>query len=128
MYRTTTRFRNKQWTKQHTGVENTEYVDDVCLIVECLVRTLELLDMLAEESGEFGLNMNGSRTKIITITKKKLNQPTINHAGEDIEIVDTVVYFRSEMKAEGGPDSEVKRRIALARSTFSKLQKIFFKK
>ena len=109
-------------TPQNT--EDVEYADDACLIAECLVRVMELLEAMAEESGKFGLKINQSKTKLMTITKKESAPPTIKLEEKVIEVVRKFVYLGSEMKAEGGADSEIKRRIALAGSTFNKLQKI----
>ena len=59
------------------------------------------------------------------ISKKANTQTTVKHKGQEIDAVTKFVYLGSEMKAEGGSESEIRRRIALARSTFSRLLKIF---
>ena len=106
-------------------MEDAEYADDACLIAECLTRILELLEALAEESVKFGLKINTNKTKIMPIAKEKHIWPIIKHADKEIEVVEKFIYLGSEVKSEGGSDSEIKRRIALAGATFNRLQKIF---
>ena len=106
-------------------IEDVEYADDACLIAECLLRITELLEAVSKEGEKFGLKINTAKTKIMTISKHETNQLAVKLGQEDIEIVRKFVYLGSELKADGGADTEIKRRIALAGTAFNKLQKIF---
>ena len=106
-------------------VEDVEYADDACLIAECLVRIMELMEALANEGGKFGLKINMKKTKIMPITRRDVDWPSIKMQQEEIEIVKEFIYLGSEVKAKGGSDTEIKRRIALAGNTFNRLQKFF---
>jgi hypothetical protein len=107
------------------NTEDAEYADDACIIAECLMRIMEVMAALVEESEKFGLKMNYSKTKIMPIGKNETSWPTVKLAGHDVEVVRSFTYLGSEMKAEGGSESEIIRRIALAGSVFNKLQKMF---
>ena len=52
------------------NIEDAEYADDACLIAECLIRIMELLEVMAEESGKLGLKINFNKTKIMPISKE----------------------------------------------------------
>ena len=109
------------------NVEDAEYADDTCLMAECLARIVELTQALATESEKFGLKINTNKTKIMPVTKEVLKMPAVIQNGTEIEIVKNFVYLGSELEAEGGSDLEIKRRIALAGSTFNRLHTKIFK-
>ena len=66
---------------------------------------MELLEVMAEESGKLGLKINFNKTKIMPISKEVNSESTIKFKDQEIDVVAKFVYLGSEMKAEGGSDS-----------------------
>ena len=115
-------------TSEPINTEDAEYADDTTLIAESLIRILELLEALTAESEKFGLKINTKKTKIMPISKREDERRNVQHRNSEIEIVKTFTYLGSELKAEGGTENEIKRRIALAGTVFNRLQDKIFKK
>ena len=116
----------KKETSIPTHCQDVEYADDTGLLAESLLNLIQMIEQLAEESKKLGLLINYNKTKVMPITKKEGPWPKIEIEGKDIEVVRKFTYLGSELEANGGSESEIKRRIALAGATFKRLhQKIF---
>ena len=109
-------------TSKPTNTEDAEYADDTTLIAESLIRIMELVEALTTESEKVGLKINTKKTKIMPISKKKEEWKNVQYRNTEIETVKTFTYLGSELKAEGGTENEIKRRIALAGAVFNRLQ------
>ena len=107
------------------NITNLRYADDTVLIAESQEDLQRLLDVVVAESERKGLSINCKKTESMVISKKK-EAPTCNLKVKDktIKQVSAFNYLGSTMTEDSRCASEVKRRIALAKSAFSKLEKI----
>ena len=98
-------------------IDNMRYADDTTLVDDTEHGMKELIKRVKDESEKAGLYLNMKKTKLMTtdnITEFKIND-------EHIEIVESVIFLGSQIARNGGNDSEIRRRIGLARTTMKKL-------
>ena len=95
------------------------------LIAESEGSLQALLDEVNEAGKTFNMKMNAKKTKTMIITKKE-NKPNINITidGTDIEQVTNFPYLGQKMTEDGRCEEEIKRRISIAKTTFSKMTKV----
>ena len=93
------------------------YADDTTLVDDTEHGMKELIKRVKDESEKAGLYLNVKKTKPMTtdnITEFKIDD-------EHIEIVESLIFLGSQTTRNGGSDSEIRRRIELARKTMKKL-------
>ena len=77
----------------------------------------ELIKRVKDESETAGLYLSIKKTKLMTtdnVTEFKIDD-------EHIEIMESFIFLGSQITRNGGSDSEIRRRIGLARITMKKL-------
>ena len=98
-------------------IDNMRYADDTTLVDDTEHGMKELIKRVKDESEKAGLYLNIKKTKLMTtdnITEFKIDD-------EHIEIVESFIFLGSHITRNGGSDSEIRRRIGLARTTMKKL-------
>jgi hypothetical protein len=109
-------------------IRDLEYADDAALLAETLQAVMILTASVAEEGKKLGLKLNIAKTKIMSVTRQYGPQEKTELGAEEIEKVDKFVYLGSQISSSGGCEGEIKRRIALATSTFNRLWDKIFKR
>ena len=81
---------------------------------------------MTKESENKGLQLNAKKTECMVITKKS-GVPTCNLTckGEQIKQVETFQYLGCKITPDGKCDTEVKKRIAMSKDTFTKMKSVF---
>lgn len=104
-------------------INNLRYADDTTLIAKEEQEMSELIERVEQESLRFGLKLNRQKTKLMVIdrTNKLAAAPNIH----DVENVSEIVYLGSHINNEGNSSTDIKRRTALAKSSMTKLTKIW---
>ena len=107
-------------------INNIRYADDTALIAGSETELQSLLDKVVTESERKGLYLNVKKTECMVVSKKQVN-PTCNltSKGEKIKQVYKFKYLGYIITSDGRCDTEIKRRIAMAKDSFSKLSPIF---
>ena len=95
-----------------------DYADDVALLSEMLEVLLLALDVLKNEASPLGLEVNWQKTKIQSTIDSATLPPSVLVAGNSVDIVESFVYLGSEIHSTGSSESEVRRRIGLAKNLF----------
>ena len=105
-------------------VNNLRFADDIDLIAESPEQLQELTDKVNESSKRFGLKINVSKTKVMTIGKshKELN---INLDNAKLEQVTDFVYLGGLLSEDGECRKDIQRRTSLASAMVGKLSKIW---
>ena len=86
----------------------------------------KLTTTVAEESEKKGLQLNAKKTECMVISKKAvIPKCNITCKGETIRQVDTFKYLGCTITPNGKSDTEIKKRIAIAKSTFNNMKCIF---
>ena len=102
-----------------TNYNNIRYADDAALLAGNEKELSDLTSKINEVGKQFGMKINIKKTKAMVVSKKP-NSPKINIAidGQHIEQL-TYVYLGSLITEDGRSEKEIKRRIMIARSTFT---------
>jgi hypothetical protein len=106
-------------------INNLRYADDTVLCTTSLSDLQVLLDRVGEECERYGLKINISKTKLMTIAKQRTNADGLYLQGERIERVSRFKYLGTWINDEWNPDSEIITRIEIARQAFVKMRKFF---
>lgn len=107
-----------------TKLSNLRFADDTTLIAGSQEEILELLKRLEDVSALYGLNINYNKTKIMIIDREHNNYPETRSIGH-CEVVNSFVYLGALIENTGGCECEIRRRIQLARSAMTQLNKIW---
>ena len=107
-----------------TNYNNLRYADDTALLAGNEKELSELISKINEVGTQFGMKIiNIKKTKAMVVSKKP-NSPKINIAidGEHIEQVASYMYLGSLITEDGRSEKEIKKRIMIARSTFTNMR------
>ena len=108
------------------NINNIRYADDTALIAGSEKELQSLLDTVVTESERKGLFLNVKKTECMVVSKKGVNPTcTLKSKGETIKQVQKFKYLGYIITSEGRCNTEIKRRIAIAKDSFSKLNPIF---
>lgn len=107
------------------NITNIRYADDTVLLADSEERLQYLLNILVPASREKGLLINIKKTETMVFSKKA-ERPRINIRinGDVIKQVDSFNYLGSTLSADGRSEKEIKRRIAIAKTSFWNMKNI----
>lgn len=106
------------------NLNNIRFADDAVLIAATREKLQELLNKVAEESMKRGLSINCKKTECMVIGKKDGPRCELYLNGTLIKQVEKFIYLGSVITENGKCDPEIRRRIALAKDAFQKLEHI----
>ena len=122
MRHTNNRRRGLRW-KLTSVLEDLDYADDVALISSRFADLQEKTDRLVATAGIVGLKLNPRKTKTLRMNHRCTDYIRIE--GEEVEDVESFVHLGSVLDKLGGTEVDIKRRLALARIAFTRLQNIW---
>lgn len=106
-------------------INNIRYADDTVVIAETEEQLQSLMSVLTEESNRAGLEVNAAKTKTMVFTRKANQHNTsININGQNLESVQSYIYLGREMNKTLDHSREIRRRIEIARSGFTKMRSL----
>ena len=105
-------------------ITNLRYADDTTLICGSREELLELLKRIKEASEERGLLLNAKKTKIMVLDRNSTGEEFFID-GQQIEEVKQFDYLGSMINNNGDSTTEIKRRLAMARTTTQSMSKIW---
>ena len=109
-------------------INNIRYADDTALVASSEAGLQRLLDVTEEKSLELGLEINCKKTFCMVVSKEKpAPRCTLNCSNTLIEQVDSLNYLGSLISSDGRSEKEIRRRIALSKSSFTQMQTVFQK-
>ena len=120
------------WVMRHTNsrkwkltsvLGDLDYADDVALISSRFAYLQERTDKLVAIAGIVGLKINRRKAKTLRMNHRCADYIRIE--GEVVEDVESFVYVGSVLHKFGGIEADIKRRLALARIAFTRLQNIW---
>ena len=106
------------------NLNNIRFADDAVLIAASKEKLQVLLNKVAEESKKRGLSINCKKTECMVISKKDSPSCELYLEGTLIKQVQKFIYLGSVITTSGKCDPEIKRRIALAKDAFQRLEHI----
>ena len=105
-------------------VTNLRYADDTTLIARSRAELQDLILRVKTASEKYGLYLNVKKTKAV-ICDKDGNDQQLKVANDNIECVDKFNFLGSLILKEGGSAGEIKRRLAMARTSATALSTIW---
>ena len=107
------------------NINNLRYADDTALLCFCPNDLQMLLNACNEAGKPYGMEMNIKKTKTMVVSKTSPS-PRINITleGSPIQQTNSITYLGSLTTEDGRCEKEVKRRIEIARSAFTKMNEI----
>ena len=96
-------------------INNLRYADDTTLIARTAAELQDLIERVKISSEKYGLLLNVKKTKVMICGGK--NDHHIQTDGEDIEIVNTFNFLGAMIVDTGGSSEEIKRRLAIGRTS-----------
>ena len=107
------------------NINNLRYADDTVLMAESEENLQTILDEVNEAGKKFNMKMNAKKTKSMIITKKVVKASIeLDIDGAKIEQVASFPYLGQNITEDGKCENEIKRRIGIAKTTFSKMTKV----
>ena len=107
------------------NINNSRYADDTSLITSETAHVQDLLTAVNNSGKPYGMEINVKKIKGMAVSNKS-PAPRINIIidGTPIEQVSKMVYLGHLATDDGKSEQEIKRRIEIARSTFTNMSKL----
>jgi len=106
-------------------MNNIRYADDTVLLADTEQELQELLEKINNRSNIFGLDINIEKTKTMVISKtKEETLLNIRIDGESLKQVSSFVYLGHIITEDGRCETEIKKRIGMAKNIFSNMRRI----
>ena len=105
-------------------INNLRYADDTTLLADSACELEELIERVRTESEKFGLFLNVSKTKVMVINQQEENT-TIHAGNQAIEIIEQFNFLGSMISNQGGCSTEIRRRIAMAKTSMCTMHKLW---
>ena len=106
------------------SLNNLRYADDTVLLTEDAESLQILTNAVKNNSTSVGLDMNISKTKVMTFTRQEIEPTKIKINEKELEEVTSFKYLGQQIMKNGKSEKEINTRIAIAKSQFSQLSNI----
>ena len=107
------------------NITNLRYADDTVLLAESVQDLQKLLDVVVRECQLKGLLINCKKTECMVVSKKRdIPRCSLKVKDQIINQVSTFNYLGTTITEDARCMKEIKKRIVLAKSVFSKLNNI----
>ncbi|GFS16330.1 endonuclease-reverse transcriptase [Elysia marginata] len=110
------------------NINNLRYADDTVLLAESENDLHNLVTIIEEKSEPYGLMMNTKKTKVMVISKTEPPKVNIKMKEKCIEQIEQFKYLGQLITTDARSDDEIKSRITITKSAFTKLSHILTSK
>ena len=107
------------------NINNIRYADDTALMADSESKLQDIVDKIVTECEKFGLSLNVKKTHCMAISRKNETpkcQLIVN--GKVIKQVKQFSHLDSILTSDGRYDTEIKRRIGMAKNAFKDLANV----
>ena len=104
-------------------INNLRYADDTALLTDTNQNLLHLMYAARKGSEDIGLSMNVKKTKTMVISKEENHSADILVNSETLEQINSFTYLGQAITPDARNDTEIKKRIVLAKSRFVKMER-----
>ena len=104
------------------NVTSLRYAHDTALLAETPEILQKIIDTVNEAGQHFGMKINAKRTMVMTVSRAEL--ASCETDGVQIEEVKSFTYLGEMVTPDGNNETEIQRRIGIAKGTFNKMNSI----
>ena len=105
-------------------VNNLRYADDTILLADSREGLQILVDKTTQYCEKYGMALNTKKTKIMIVSKNKIEDDRVHVKGRVLERVSKYNYLGCELNEQWDRSFEIRRRIEIARSAFNRMKAI----
>lgn len=105
-------------------VSNIRYADDTALLAESMEDLQKLVEAVSETCTRYGLSINTEKTKLMVMSREEINPVGLRIMGRDIQRVHHFKYLGAWLNEMASPDEEIRARIEIARSAFTRMRSV----
>ena len=87
----------REKTLRTTDIQNIQYADDLTLVAESASELQAMVSPLDRACTQWGMTINATKTKTMTVSKEDENEATITLRGNPLEAVESFSYLGSEV-------------------------------
>lgn len=103
-------------------VSNLRYADDTTLLAASEAEMVDILSRMERISLEMGLKINHNKTKLMIVDRSNKLQLT---GALSLETVEDFIYLGANINNTGSCEKEIRRRIGMAKTAMTQLQRIW---
>ncbi|KAI8487879.1 hypothetical protein Bbelb_343270 [Branchiostoma belcheri] len=103
---------------------NLRFADDIDLLGGSNAELQELTDRLTQSADSFGMEASTEKSKVMVNSRNEV-KAVIYMNGEQLEEVDSFTYLGGTITKDGSSQEEVRRRLGVATSAFSRLSRLW---
>ena len=107
-----------------TTINIIRYADDTVVIANELSALQRIMNSLVQQSEEFGLSVNASKTKVMVFSKRKI-QTSLSINGNNIKQISSFKYLGTILDEQCDNKKEIRSRIEQARRQFISMKQFF---
>lgn len=109
-------------------VKDVRFADDQGMVANSELGLQKLMDGVVRAAEEYGMKVNGKKTKAMRISRRGIGEVKIFIEGQKVEQVKRFKYLGSIISDDGRCDAEIKARIGIAKDVFSKRKELLTQK
>ena len=108
------------------NITNVRYADDTAIITTSQEKLQAMLEKVVDKSRKMGLTINCKKTECMVISKQKQHPVCeLKVDGRNISQVKRFSYLESVITDDGKCETEIRKRIGMAKDSFKKVQSLF---
>lgn len=100
------------------------FADDQAMAAETNDELQQLMDMVNSTAKEYGMKINGKKTKVMKISRDGVGQVRVVLEGQELEQVEKFKYLGVWVTSDGRSSAEIRCRIAVAKAAYTGLNKL----
>ena len=108
------------------NINNLRYADDTIIIADSEQKLQNLMDVIVDESGNKGLDINKEKSYVVFGISKKAENPncSIRVKGDVLKQNQEFKYLGSWVTSDGKSDKEIRHRIGMAKRAYRKMERV----
>ena len=107
------------------NTNNLRYADDTIIIADSEQKLQSLMDVVVDESGNRGLDINKEKSYVMVFSKKVENPNcSIRVKGDVLKQNQEFQYLGSWVTSDGKSDKEIRHRIGMAKTAYRKMERV----
>lgn len=108
-------------------ISEVRFADDQALLADTELGLQRIMERLDQTANKYNMKINIDKTKVMRICKSGSGIININIRGQQLEQVERFKYLGSVIQSNGKSENEIKTRIAMAKTAFTRRKELLTK-